>query len=134
MLNHRNVVALLLAFLLPVQLTTGCFTNRTVAQADRDEEYAVIDEGHLVRVYYENAEGKADQITGRVEAVTGDTLTVGERTVGFDRVKRIEILDRQMNVVATVGAAGAAFGIVFVVVTGALLIVLALGLRGLDAL
>ena len=117
--RHHPVIPLLLSILIPLQLTTGCYSHRTIGTADRPVEYAIINKGQLVRIFVEDAEGKVKVITGRVEEIGEDSMTVDGRTIGFQKIQRVELLDRYGNVIGWIGAAGVVVSVAAIVVAGA---------------
>lgn len=102
MKNICSAIRFPMVFLITVQMATGCMTHKTIGKVERPEEYVLIEDHQLVRVLFENEAGETDQITGEIERITDVSLTVDSRTINFDKIQQVEILDEEGMVIRTV--------------------------------
>lgn len=115
----RKLLCIVLSVALLVQ--SGCYTAK-VARSLNDEDLRtapqnqfVVESGQLVRITYTN--GKRWE--GKLKSVTQDGIVILKREPGkytakdfaipFVRIKRIDVLDRKLDIVASIWG-GAAIG------------------------
>ena len=104
-------IAFLLLLVLPLQMQMGCTTTR-VRQLDRPQKYpSTLQEGQKVRVHYTDKNKNKQLLEGRIKEVAEEAVVVTKKVsktalkhtkIPYQRIHKIEIVDKELNVGKTV--------------------------------